>query len=302
MTALASGLATGATGCELGPIRDPSSRALRVAHLTDIHVGPSAGAEGMAAALRQVHSLADPPDLLLNGGDCILDALAADRADTAAQWAVWRAVLDAELALPIAHCIGNHDVWGWARGEPEIEQDPLYGKAWAMQELGLASRYYGFDVAGWHFVVLDSTGAVDGLGYEARLDEEQWQWLVAELAATPSSTPVCLLSHVPILCACAFFDGANEASGDWQVPSAWMHIDARRIKDLLALHENVRLCLSGHSHLQDRVEYLGVTYLCNGAVSGAWWQGAYQEFGPAYALIDLYPDGSFDAAMVRVGG
>lgn len=299
ITAMGAGLATTGAGCELGPLREPSERTLRLAHLTDIHVSEDRTATaGMAKALRHVRSLADPPDLVLNGGDCIRDALEADAESTAAQWAAWRRVLGAELTLPVAHCIGNHDVWGWALDEPGIEHDSRYGKAWAMQELGLESRYYGFELGGWHFLVLDSTGPVDGLGYEARIDEPQWQWLVAQLAAIPPARPICVLSHAPILCAASFFDGDNEASGDWVVPGAWMHIDARRLKDLFAAHDNVRLCLSGHSHLQDHVEYLGVTYLCDGAVSGGWWQGSYQEFGPAYALVDLFPDGTFEAQMV----
>ena len=66
------------------------------------------------------------------------------------------------------------------------------------------------------------------------------------------------------------------------------------IKTLFRQHPNVKLCLSGHVHLADEVTYLGVRYLCNGAVSGGWWKGPYQEFGPAYAVVDLFEDGSFD--------
>ncbi len=83
------------------------------------------------------------------------------------------------------------------------------------------------------------------------------------------------------------------------VPGSWMHIDARRIKDLFLKHPNVRLCLSGHIHLVDRVEYLGVTYLCNGAVSGGWWKGANQECNPGYGLVDLYDDGTFENRYVE---
>lgn len=84
-------------------------------------------------------------------------------------------------------------------------------------------------------------------------------------------------------------------------PGSRLHIDARRIKDLFVRHPNVRLCLSGHLHLVDRVEYLGVTYLCNGAVSGAWWKGNHQECEPGYALIDLHNDGSFEHRYVTYG-
>ena len=122
--------------------------------------------------------------------------------------------------------------------------------------------------------------------------------LTEDLAAIPAATPTLLLSHQPIFSAAAFFDGENEKSGHWQVPAAWMHIDARRLKDLFKQHRNVKLALSGHLHLVDRVDYCGVTYLCNGAVSGAWWKGDNQECDEGYGLIDLYDDGTFDHQYV----
>jgi len=100
---------------------------------------------------------------------------------------------------------------------------------------------------------------------------------------------------------CAFLDGPNEQTGQWRVPGAWMHIDARRIKDLFRKHRNVQLCISGHIHLHDRVDYLGVSYFCNGAVCGGWWNGGFQEFLPSYAIVDLYDDGSFENRLVPYG-
>ncbi|MDZ7268790.1 MAG: metallophosphoesterase [candidate division KSB1 bacterium] len=275
-----------------------SRRVLRLAHLTDIHVQPELNAaEGMAAALHHAQNQPDPPAIIFNGGDCIMDALGADKARTKTQWRIWQEVLRNECSLPVVHCIGNHDVWGWKSADATLGSDRLYGKQWVMEELGLRARYYSFDRAGWHFIVLDSTHPAP-TGYLARLDEAQFEWLAEDLRRTPATTPVCVLSHIPIICFCAFFDGDNEASGEWRVPAAWMHLDARRLKDLFTQHANIKLCLSGHIHLQDEVEYLGIKYLCNGAVSGNWWKGAYQEFPPAYALVDLCDDGSVQSTFV----
>jgi hypothetical protein len=80
-----------------------------------------------------------------------------------------------------------------------------------------------------------------------------------------------------------------------------MHVDARKLKDMFLEHSNVKACLSGHIHLVDRVDYLGVSYYCNGAVSGAWWDGDYQECAPGYALVDLYDDGSVENVYVTYG-
>ena len=85
----------------------------------------------------------------------------------------------------------------------------------------------------------------------------------------------------------------------WQIPGAWMHKDAKRLKDLFFQHKNVKLAMSGHVHLQDEVNYLGVKYLCNGAASGGWWGGNYQEFPPAFALVDLYEDGSSEHQIIN---
>ena len=99
---------------------------------------------------------------------------------------------------------------------------------------------------------------------------------------------------MPILTATGFYEG-NEKTGNWVVPGSWMHLDFNEIKKLFMAHGNVKLCISGHMHLQDFVVYNGVTYCCNGAVSGSWWGSEYyHETHAGYALIDLYEDGTFN--------
>jgi 3',5'-cyclic AMP phosphodiesterase CpdA len=282
-------------------------RSLRLAHLTDIHVMPTAQGfqdppAGMAKAIGHAQSLADRPDFIFFGGDLIMDGLKADRDQTVAQWEVWNSVLSKELKSPARFALGNHDVWGWAiRDRPALEKERGFGKALAMERLALPDRYYSFDVNGWHFVVLDSMQRdfANKHGYTASLDETQFAWLARDLAAVSPQTPICILSHIPILSACVFFDNDLESTGSWVIPGAWTHIDARRLKDLFRRHPNVKVCLSGHVHLADDVTYLGVRYLCNGAVSGGWWKGDYQEFAPAYAVVDFFEDGTVENRLVH---
>lgn len=285
------------------PTANPARRRLlRAAHLTDIHVRPDLGApDGMAAAIRHAQSQPDRPDILLFGGDLIADSLYCDKATAIANWELWERIFAAEVKLPYRLCLGNHDVWGWAKHDtPAIESDPAYGKRLALDRLGLKASYYSFDLAGWHFVVLDSmerhTASV--YGYTARLDDAQLWWLARDLAKTPAATPICILSHIPILCSCVFFERGIVDTGSWQMAGAVMHTDVVRLKDLFRRHPNVKVCLSGHVHLADDVRYLGVRYLCNGAVCGNWWKGTYQEFAPAYALVDFYDDGSVENQLV----
>lgn len=290
----ASVLPTAAAGSQ-----PKTKRAIRIAHLTDIHVQPERKAgEGMAETLKQVNSLKDKPDLILTGGDHIMDAFGAGYDRVKTQWDLYSKVLKAENSLPLEPCIGNHDVWSFAKREGE--EAAKEGKKWAMESLGLTSRYRSFDRKGWHFVVLDSTFPHEA-GYKGKLDEDQFEWLTEDLAKTPSTTPILILSHIPIICFCAVFDGDNEKSGDWQVPGAWMHIDARRIKDLFAKHPNIKTAISGHIHLIDRVDYNGISYYCNGAVCGGWWGGSYQECAPGFALMDLYTDGRVECQYVPTG-
>lgn len=280
-------------------------RVLRLAHLTDVHVQPELAADqGLAACLRHVQSQAEPPQLILTGGDSIYDSFAADEARTRQQWDLWQSVWRQECSLPVRSCIGNHDVWGWDQAASGADPaDSRYGKGWAVEALKLPGRYYRFDQAGWRFVVLDSTQPGRGEGrYVARLDDEQFAWLAAELAGTPAETPVCVLSHIPIITATAYFFGDDYSkSGDWQIPGSWVHIDALAIKALFAQHPQVKLCLSGHMHLRDQVDYAGVSYLCLGAVSGDWWKGTHQECPAGYALVDLFADGTFASQYVDYG-
>ena len=78
-----------------------------------------------------------------------------------------------------------------------------------------------------------------------------------------------------------------------------MHTDITQIISLFYKHPNVKLCLSGHIHLRDKVVYNNVTYICDGAVSGAWWEGNKRETAPGYGLIDFYADGTFDEEYIN---
>jgi 3',5'-cyclic AMP phosphodiesterase CpdA len=265
---------------------------LRVAHLTDTHVQPgNRSSVGTAAAMQAARRFR--PNLYMFGGDLINDALGSTKQSALDQFAAFKAVVAANAGnIPVRYCIGNHDVWGW-NNIAQYQNDPDFGKRIALNQLGLAAPYYSFDQNGWRIIVLDGTHRkASGGGYTARLDDIQFNWLSATLAATPTTTHVLIVSHMPILGVSPYFDGNNETSGNWVVPGAWMHIDARRIKDLFKSRPQVKACLSGHIHLVDEAQYLGVKYFCNGAVSGGWWGGNYQEFGPGFAIVDLYADGS----------
>lgn len=298
-------LGAGVAGVAAGPVLasssdsvEVSSRALRLAFLTDTHVQTDRqGEAGFAACLAHVQAQTDRPDLIIFGGDNVMNVDGDEgRVQAGSQLACWNRVVTKDLALPHRTAIGNHDI---------LAMDPVDGRKWACDAYGLDQSHYSWDQAGWRFIVLDSTSpnvlrGGDG-GYKGLLDEAQFDWLDRTLRDTPKNMPVCVVSHIPILSACVFFDGENEKTGDWSVPGAWMHLDARRIKDLFHKHGNVKLCLSGHLHLAEIVDYLGVRYACGGAVCGGWWDGPYHEFSPGYLLVDLHADGRNEVSFKSYG-
>jgi 3',5'-cyclic AMP phosphodiesterase CpdA len=274
---------------------------LRVAFVTDVHLDTNDKCiQGFTSALKKIRSLDDRPDLVIQGGDIIMDGLTRDEGSVERQYTLARDIIGANCSLPMEHVIGNHDIWGWSNPNAAgIVSDPRYGKSWWAAWSGHPNTYRSFDRNGWHFVVLDSIVPDRRLGYAARLGHEQMQWLIADLAATNPQTPVCVVSHAPIMSIAAAFFGQAETSGYWHVPRSLMHIDARQIKNLFLKHPNVKACFSGHIHMQDRIDYNGVKYFGMGAVCGAWWKGPMQETPPQFGIVDFSDDGNVHTTYVR---
>ncbi len=295
------GISLPAHAQEINPNR---KRALRVAHLTDLHVQPELRAtEGMAACLHHVQQLPEAPQLILTGGDSIMDSFDADDARTKLQWDIWHNVLKQDCSVPVRSAIGNHDIWGWNKKSSKTTgEEPNYGKLRSTEMLKLDNRFYTFEQGGWQFIVLDSTQPLsdDREGYTAHVDEEQYDWLVRTLPTIPTSTPILVLSHIPIISASAFL-WAEQKQDDFRLSCSLMHTDFIKLKDLFAQHPNVKLSLSGHLHCLDRTDYNGVSYLCGGAVSGSWWKGRHKDCDEGYAVLDLYDDGSFEHEYVKYG-
>ena len=277
-------------------------RNIRFAHFTDIHVEPKLDApEGLTAALHHAQSLKDRPDMIITGGDNIMDSLGADDNWTEIQYGVLKEVFAKECKLPVKFCVGNHDVWGWDKTKSKTTgQEELWGKKRVIKELGLPNRYYSFDAGNWHIIMLDSPYPGDHSVYIGRLDEEQLGWLKKQLELFKNSH-ICIISHIPLLSAATLLNGDNEKTGRWILPYEMMHKDARNLKDLFANYPNVKLCISGHLHLVDRVVYNNVTYICDGAVCGAWWRGKHYECNEGYGVFDLYADGSFEHQYISYG-
>lgn len=281
-----------------------SKRSCRLAQITDVHVQPELMArDGFVRCLHHLQAQKDAPQLILNTGDCIMDSMHATSPRTELQWDLWKQVWRNECSLPVEHAIGNHDCWGLDKLKSGTNgAEGLWGKNWAMDALGLARPYYSFDRHGWHFIALDSVEPFEN-AYKGRLGAEQLAWLKSDLAAVGKGVPILVMSHIPIVSVGGLLNSAKETEEhDLQIGGGSTLLDGRQVHTLLRQQGNVKLCLSGHLHINDRATFDGVTYITTGAVSSGWWRRVHLDrFDYGYALVDLFADGSFDYDYVPFG-
>lgn len=268
---------------------------LRIAHLTDIHLKNKFDAPAkFVKCLHHVQQQNPKVDLILNGGDVVFDMNKENINTINDQWKLMKSLLKSENNLPVQYCLGNHDIW-WNENSKE---QTYYGKQYAMGQLEMVKPYHSFMKNGWKFIILDSVHLdIDNTWYIGKLGDEQFSWLENELKATNAATPVLVMSHIPILTSVLMIE--DDIVNKWVMTGGDMHTDTSKIINLFYQHPNVKLCLSGHIHLRDKVVYNNVTYICDGAVSGAWWEGNRRQTAPGYGLIDLYADGSFEESYVN---
>jgi len=268
---------------------------LRVAHITDVHLKNDLGAPvKFVKCLHHIQEQTPKIDLILNGGDVVFDMNKENLSVIDAQWKLQQETMKNENSLPVFYALGNHDIW-WNENS---KGETFYGKKYAMDKLKLNKPYYSFIKNGWKFIVLDSTHLdIDNTWYIGKLGDEQFSWLEKELGATVAEMPVLVMTHIPILTALLMIE--DNILNKWTMLGGDMHTDTAKIISLFYKYPNVKLALSGHLHMRDKVVYNGVNYLCNGAVSGAWWNGNRRETAPGYGLIDLYADGRFEEKYVN---
>lgn len=156
---------------------------------------------------------------------------------------------------PSYHVLGNHEF-------------DFCSKAQAMSLYGMKSRYYSFCCKGWRFLVLDGNNFRDREGgmkdywygdyFDSSdlpyLDEEQMAWLEEELAR--DTGPAVLFSHQPLL---AGPRGIRNAAA------------LRTLFEKTGNHgKRIRLCLNGHTHVDELVKENGVLYYTVNSMSNHW--------------------------------
>lgn len=130
---------------------------------------------------------------------------------------------------PTYHALGNHD-------EDSISKEEFLA---VVSNTGIprTSKYYSFDLKGFHFIVLDANYCTDGTDYcrgnfrwtDANVPPAELKWLDGDLAAT--AKPVIVFLHQQL-----------DGKGSHYVNNA---PDVRRI---LQKHKKVLAVFQGHNH------------------------------------------------------
>jgi Icc protein len=231
--------------------------------LTDTHTQPELNAVvGTDMAMKRARTIR--ADFAIQGGDHIFDALGTAKPTVLRNFDLYDKAQD-DLGLKVHHTLGNHDVCGVYTAAGIAPTDPLYGKKLFADRFG--PTWYSFDHKGHHFIVLDSIGITDDHHYEARIDEDQMQWLAADLAKTPAGTPIIVTTHIPLVSAVNSYAPPAPAAAKGEG-----FINGPAVIKLFEGHKVLGV-LQGHTHINEQVLWHGVPYITSGAVCGNWWKG-----------------------------
>lgn len=174
--------------------------------------------------------------------------------------------------LKIFHTIGNHD--------HELGKAGDWETAVAYKRV-IGPTYYSFNAGGVHFIVLDDIlcrNTADGQRSSwNEVDDEQMDWLAADLSFVAKSTPVVVAMHAPLY----------SDSGSFSLYNGW------DLAKCFTGFEQVYF-FSGHTHVCYNNDYQKPGYIPifegnSGAVCGAWW---YTVYDFPKEKVHICPDGT----------
>jgi 3',5'-cyclic AMP phosphodiesterase CpdA len=273
-SALAAPLALGARPAALSGAKLTDS--FSFIHFTDTHIQPELHAgEGTTRAFRSIARISH--DFALAGGDLVMDVFEHGQARATALFDLYRNTAK-DLPRPVHSILGNHDIYGISNKAGVASSDPLYAKKLFEDRMG-QPRYQSFDHKGWHFILLDSVQIGPEKNWFGRIDDEQLDWLAADLRKAGKQSPIVVLTHMPLASATGqFFGGKSDAL------QTLLITNPRAVLDLFEGYK-LKAVLQGHTHVREVVDYNGCHYLTPGAVCGNWWKGAFKGSPEGFAVF-----------------
>ena len=184
---------------------------------------------------------------------------------------------------PKLHVLGNHDM-------------DFGSKEQIMDYWGMPARYGSTDIGGYHFVTLDRNNIKSDNKFvpyknanfyidramRAWADDEQLEWLAADLART--DLPTIVLTHQAL----GMSKGGTEDAGE-RVASI-MKIMEKANRD--AGWTKVQACFCGHSHADRALVHEGIHYILFNSASYKWYGEPVRYKDTLYAFVTLDPAGT----------
>jgi 3',5'-cyclic AMP phosphodiesterase CpdA len=219
-----SGGVAGSTLLAAGPAAARGAKPFTFVQVSDSHIGfnkdpnPDARAT-FREAVAHIRAMPQKPAFILHTGD-VSHLSKPEEFDDADQ-------ILKEAGLPVLHIPGEHDVLDEGHGQAFLDR---YGHDAPAGILG--DGWYSFDHSGVHFVALVNVRELKagGMGH---LGDPQLAWLKDDLAGRAASTPIVVLTHIPL-----WTDYA-----DW----GWGTDDSAQALALLSRCGSVTV-LNGHIH------------------------------------------------------
>jgi 3',5'-cyclic-AMP phosphodiesterase len=151
--------------------------------ISDSHIGFNKAANQDVAgtlqiAIDKINALPVKPDFMLHTGDITQSSKPAEF--DAAQQIIKGANVGDTFYVP-----GEHDT--------SFDDGAIYMQRFGKNTQG--NGYYSYTHKGVHFIGLNNSRQLDGLG---KLGPEQLAWLKKDLAGLASSTPIVIFAHIPL--------------------------------------------------------------------------------------------------------
>lgn len=260
-------------------------KAFSFAFFTDIHLSLNDNRcfEGLAQAIGKAKEL--NVDFIITGGDNVnIDVAKNDTATIHELFRRFKAIVD-NSDIKIYPGIGNHDRYKGEWNKETMGEEGMY-------ENYLGKSYYSFNHKGWHFIILNTVQRSDSLGYPC-ISEKQMDWLTTDLANKENQLPTIAVGHVPLLTT------IYSTNTKKMIPE--LTTNGFEVLQLLKRH-GFKLLLQGHKHVYEEVLSAGMQIVNGGAISAAWWGGAFREgTEEGFVLVNTYKDGSYDWEYIDYG-
>lgn len=209
---------------------------IRIVHVSDTHLSPTHAYFAMNWDAFRAEMAANPPELLVHGGDLAFNA-PAEAGDLAYAAAEIRALGVDWLAIP-----GNHDI-GEAPAFSRLEQ-PITPATMAAWRRLVGPQWWRRDVGAWRLIGLDTALMASDLAEEAEQDG-----FFREALGSRDGRPVMVFVHIPPF---------DEDPGDAKKTTSVIPFPARGgFLDACAAG-GVKIVACGHLHVYRHHVYRGM--------------------------------------------